>query len=429
MVSGGLVLFEFCCQFPVSDASSPRLSNVTLACGEFSIGYIIHSAEQDFPMSSQTHHTVSVDDDRVIIENAEITDSEVVEYFVGLNEDERGEAFDRALRVGVVTVGLAEILEEEEYVERRFEQMRRDLEAEIERIEQQVEEKFGDDGDVPQTLENHLDEDGKLRTHIEDAFGDVDVLVDQLDEELGENGERIQDALGPDTEGTPTYRLKSNIQDQIDRLRDKIEEQETEDETEERMKRRTTLGGEEFEEDVGQTLEDLVYGTSHEVEHTGKKEGELTNRKVGDYVLKLADTNQRIVIEAKSDQSYSQPRIKEELEEAIENRDGDYGIIVFEAESQVPDKVGYFHEFYNDRLSVALSADEDEEPEPGYLRIACSIGRGRARSRCMSMLAPILIPKRFRPKSMRSKKRSIDSEPWQKRRRRLRRRQTRSTTS
>jgi hypothetical protein len=51
---------------------------------------------------------------------------------------------------------------------------------------------------------------------------------------------------------------------------------------------------------------------------------------------------------------------------------------VFEAESQVPDKVGYFHEFDNDRLAVALSADEEEEPEPGYLRIAFSWARTRA---------------------------------------------------
>jgi hypothetical protein len=58
-------------------------------------------------------------------------------------------------------------------------------------------------------------------------------------------------------------------------------------------------------------------------------------------------------------------------------RDADYGIIVFAAESQVPDKVGYFHEFDNDRLSVALSTEEEEDPDPGYLRIAFNWARTR----------------------------------------------------
>lgn len=329
-------------------------------------------------MASQAQSSISIQDDRIVIENAEITDSEVVEYFSDLDPEERGDALDRALRVGVVTLGLAETSEQEEYVERRFEELRRDFETEIERLEEQVEEKFGDDGHVPQTLEAHLGDDGTLREHIEQAFGEDGAFVERLDEELGEDGERIRNALDPDREGTPTYRLKTTLQDQIERLRDKIEEQATEEETEERLKRRTTLKGEDFEETVGTILEDLVYGTSHEVEHTGEKVGDLTDRRVGDYVLTLAETGQRIVIEAKSDQSYNQPTIKDELEEAIENRDADYGIIVFEAESQVPNKVGYFHEFDTDRLAVALSADEKEEPEPGYLRIAFNWARTRA---------------------------------------------------
>jgi hypothetical protein len=329
-------------------------------------------------MSSQTQPSISIEDDRIVIENAEITDSEVQNYFSQYDEEKYDDALDRALRIGVVTLELAQTSEQEEYVERRFEEMRHSFESEIERIEDQVEEKFGDDGEVPQTLENHLGADGKLRGHIDEAFGEDGVFVERLDEELGEDGDRIQQALDPDTEGTPTYRLKSSIQNQIERLRDKIEEQATEEETEERMKRRSTLKGEDFEDTVSTLLSDLVYGTSHEVEPTGEKVGELSNRKVGDFVLTLADTDQRIVVEAKSDQSYTQPRIKKELENAIENRDADYGIIVFEAESQVPDKVGYFHEFDNDRLAVALSADEEEEPEPGYLRIAFSWARTRA---------------------------------------------------
>lgn len=87
----------------------------------------------------------------------------------------------------------------------------------------------------------------------------------------------------------------------------------------------------------------------------------ISGRKVGDYVLTLADTGQRIVVEAKSDQSYTQPKIKDELKSAIKNRDADYVIIIFEAESQVLDKVGYFQEFDIDYLSVALSTTPSQD--------------------------------------------------------------------
>ncbi|MDY6776001.1 MAG: hypothetical protein SV253_08005 [Halobacteria archaeon] len=316
-------------------------------------------------MATEEPSSIEIEDDRVTIRETEIADSTVVDYLKEFeSEQERMEAFERALRIGVTTIDLAETSEQEEYVERKFTEMQQEFEQEIRRIEEEVEEKFGEDGRVPRIFEDHLGQDGHLRQHIEDAFAEDGPFKERLDEELGENGERIQNALDPDTEGTPTYRLKQALQDQIRSLRDKIEEEETAEE----LRRKTTLKGDDFEETVGNILSDLVYGTNDEVEHTGEKVGEIGGRKVGDFVVTLNDTGQRIVVEAKSDSGYSQPDIKEELEDAIENRDADYGVIVFECESYIPDKVGYFHEFDSKRLSVALSEDEEDDPEPGFLR-------------------------------------------------------------
>ncbi len=44
--------------------------------------------------------------------------------------------------------------------------------------------------------------------------------------------------------------------------------------------------------------------------------------------------------------------------------------IVFECESYIPNKVGYFHEFNSERLSVALKETKDDDVEPGFLLIA-----------------------------------------------------------
>jgi hypothetical protein len=329
-------------------------------------------------MATEQQSHIHVDEERVRITELEVTDPSVVEYVQGFDEEDRAEAVTRALQIGLTTMELAETTEQEEFVERKFQEMRHDLETEIERIQEEVDEKFGDDGHVPTTLEEYLGNDGTINDHIEEAFGEDGAFVERLDEELGEDGERIREALDPDTEGTPTHRLKQSLQDQIDRLRDKIEEQATEEETREELKQRTTLKGEDFEKTVEGILEDLVYQTSDEVEFTGEETGEIGNRKVGDFVLTLNDTGQRIVIEAKSDQSYSQPRIKDELDDAIENRDADYGIIVFETAAQVPKKVGMFHEFDNERLCVALSETDDDDVERGFLRIAANWGRARA---------------------------------------------------
>jgi hypothetical protein len=330
-------------------------------------------------MATEETSPINIQNDRITINEFEITDSTVVEYFQQFDsESERGDAFERILKVGVMTMNLAETSQQEEFVERKFTEMQRELQEEINRIEDEVEEKFGDDGDVPQIFENHLGDDGHLNQHIEEAFGEDGPFKERLDEELGENGERIQQALDPDREGTPTYRLKQSLQSQIDRLRDKIEEQETAEEVEEEMRAKTTLKGEDFEDTVENILSDLVYGTSNELEYTGDTVGEIGDRKVGDFVVTLDKTGQRIVVEAKSDSGYSQRDIKEELTDAVENRDADYGIIVFECESYIPNKVGYFHEFDSERLSVALSEDEDDDVEPGFLRIGFNWAATRA---------------------------------------------------
>lgn len=70
--------------------------------------------------------------------------------------------------------------------------------------------------------------------------------------------------------------------------------------------------------------------------------------------------------------------IRSEMADAIENRDADYGIFVTECESYVPDKVGYFQEWDNEVLAVALCRDEDDDIDPGFLRIAFNWAKMRA---------------------------------------------------
>lgn len=122
----------------------------------------------------------------------------------------------------------------------------------------------------------------------------------------------------------------------------------------------------------------MVRNTNSSVEYTGNREGELDGRDVGDFVLTLGETGQRIVLEAKTEY-YSKNKIQVEMEDAIQNRDADYGMFVTDTLENIPEtKLGWFQELDQEYVSVVLSENEDDDLEPGYLRIAFNWARMRA---------------------------------------------------
>lgn len=241
-------------------------------------------------MATEGAPSIRIEDDHVHLSGLDIIDSSVVTYLKQFTDEERADALLRALRIGVTALDLAETSRQEEYVERKFDDMRREPHGDIERLEAEVDAKFGTDGDVSTTLDTHLGPDGHLKQHIDDAFGEDGLFSRRLDEELGEDGERIQQALDPDTEGTPTYRLKQTFREEVRSLRDKVEEQAAAAETEEELRRKTPLKGDDFEETVDTILSGLVYDTNDELEYTGDTNGEISGQTVGDFVVTLNET-------------------------------------------------------------------------------------------------------------------------------------------
>ncbi|WP_218780610.1 hypothetical protein [Halorarum halophilum] len=252
--------------------------------------------------------SVEVDstENEVQIQELSIHDDGLVSFLDDIDDDQKEDAVIRALKVGAATLQLAETSKDLEFVKREFHSMQEVIEGEIDDVQDDLQEKFGDDGKLARILDGHLGDDGTLREHIDDAFGEDGIFSERLDEELGEDGERIQQALDPDTEGTPTYRLKQTLKNEIQDIEEKL----TKEEAQAEVRQRTTLKGDDFEDTVEGLLDELVYHTSHSYEYTGDSEGELTGRDVGDFVLTLGDTGQRIVVEAKSEKEYSVPSIK-----------------------------------------------------------------------------------------------------------------------
>ncbi|MDS0300922.1 hypothetical protein NDI76_19425 [Halogeometricum sp. S1BR25-6] len=324
--------------------------------------------------------TINIDTETgtVRFEDFTVADNELATFLAEQEEDALEDAARHVVRIGAATLSLAETSKEVEHVKREFDQMRADFDEELDTVKDELDRRFGDDGEVSAILDRHLGSEGRLARELDDVFGDNGRLARRLDEELGEDGERIQTALDPDRDGTPTNRLRETIRSEIRELATQLEREDAKEEGRDEVRERTTEKGYIFEDQVDEFLTDLVYGSSHSVERTSETVGELTDSKVGDFVLTLGTTEQRIVVEAKSEQNYTQPKIKSEMREAIENRDADYGIFVSECESYVPNKVGYLREFDGEFLSVALCADEDDEVDPRLLHVGFNWAEMRA---------------------------------------------------
>ena len=312
-------------------------------------------------------------ENRVHIQDFTIHDTSLASYLDGFEEDEREDALEHALRVGVATLELSETTKDVEHVRSEFESMQQEFSNEIAVVEEELAEKFGDEGKVARILDEHFGDDGRLRGHIEDAFGDDGAFKERLDDELGEDGERIKKALDPDREGTPTYRLKQTFKDEIEKIKDELVAEEAAEE----VREQTRFRGFDFEEQVEKILEELVDQTSNQVRDTSQETGAKGSSKKGDFVITLGETDQRIVVEAKN--GAFNGTVEDEMDEAIENREADYGIFVASSIEYLPrTRLGWFSEVDQNFVVVALSGEDDEEIEPRFLKFAYHWARTRA---------------------------------------------------
>ena len=301
-------------------------------------------------MATESQPTISISDDELTIEQLTIEDPDVIQYLTS-REEAPAETARLALQVGVSTLRLSDTTEEAEFVRNEFNKMNSELEAELD--------------DFRDELEEWLDhEDGEFAEIIEDTFG--------------ENGQLVEEVFDPTVDGTPLQRFRSEIENQLQDMRDSLLEQEVE----ERVEETTTKKGENFEDDLNGLLTRVARSTD-EIKRTGDEHGQVTDRFVGDFVLTLGDTQQDIVIEAKHVSQLSKPEIKRQLEEGMKNRGADYGVLVLRNENAASDFLGAFREFDQQMLYVAISDEDSERYDERLLNLALEWARMRTLSQRM----------------------------------------------
>ena len=167
----------------------------------------------------------------------------------------------------------------------------------------------------------------------------INVIQNKIDEQFGEQGQNILDAI---------QKLKEDLG--IAKEKD-IEHQ------------KGTQKGVEFEEYCFNVISEIAKVYGDKIEPTGNTTGLIAGSKKGDHVYTIVDTGKKIVLEEKDYSSQqTQPKLESYIKEAIENRGADYGIVVSKRKSGFPQHVGIFQEFGN-KLFVALTTEESEDAE------------------------------------------------------------------
>lgn len=346
--------------------------------------------------------TISLDSDdgRLTIEQLTLHDSTVVEYLSEFEPDRQEEVLREALNIGTSALQVVETSQETELVERRFAELEHQFQESLDDLQSELDDRFDEDGgEVARILDAHLGEDGHLKDHFQDAFGEEGRLKEQLEDQIGEDGEKFQEALDPDREGTPTYRLKQNLLSEIKQIKTQLEK----DEAREEVREKTPLRGFDFEDSLEAILENLVHQTPNQVRNTSEETGSKGQSKKGDFVVTLGETDQRIVVEAKNGEFNG--TVESEMEEAIENREADYGIFVASSTAYLPTtKVGWFSEIDQNYVVVALSDDGADDIDPRFFKFAYHWARTR------TLLASVDVNSELDPEAIKTELDRIEDE-------------------
>ena len=349
---------------------------------------------------------IVVADGAVTIRSFETRAPEVVRYFenrarVGPDGEIQipSALLDRALRVGVLALGNADVSVNVDYVDKEFQRLaaRLDtfLEYRVRELNETFEEVFSEDhGRLGQALQDYLGDGGELSALFD---------PDRRDSAIGRMRELMRDHF--DGEGSKLYRLlditdprspltkwQRELKEQFNGLRRLIEdyraehkEQRAAEQARAAEREKGALKGHDFEEQAFVALAEIadVFGDSAEATGAQAATG---GRKLGDVVVTVNERDTRgaqlrMVFEAK-DRPVGQRPILRELAGAAKNRGAVAAVAVFGRAEHMPTGSAPFREYGNARY---LCLYDKEQPED---RLALQLAYRVARFWALADLMP-----------------------------------------
>lgn len=284
---------------------------------------------------------IEIEEDGLWIKDLKITDEEVVDYYRDMEEDAACQDIVKAMRMGTVALKSIKVSENIDYIKREFDKLDHSFERSLEETIEELDEYIGEDGKLPEKIEEFFGEEGKV----------------------------VRELFDPSEPGTPLYKLKNEILQTMTAL---IKE-------EERKKSKPTKIGGDFEDFVEEMLAETIKlrkDCSDRLKDTSQEKG-LMDTTTGDFVVDVEGREScRLAIEVKDYQTISGPDIKQNMEEALENRDASYGIFINKNVEGLPDYMGWFHDYPRDNYLVcALTSEKEETLHQEMLHTAYQWGR------------------------------------------------------
>ena len=180
--------------------------------------------------------------------------------------------------------------------------------------------------------------------YVEKKFMSIqNKLEKQLNEQFGDHGNSIRDSM---KEMFDKLGLDIGINRAVE-----LEHQ------------KGTQKGVEFEKYCEEIISEIAKHHNDRVESTGNVSGIVEGSKKGDYVYTIQDSGKKIVLEMKDYANpQSTPKLEKYLDDALENRGAEYGIVISKRKSGFSKDVGIFQE-YGNKLFVALTTEDSDDAE------------------------------------------------------------------
>jgi hypothetical protein len=276
--------------------------------------------------------------------NWQTDDSDIVSFFQDKRLEDRLGAFEKALKVGVIASNVVGSAGRIDYARKEFGSLETRFEQQIDRTLTQLGETFDD----------MFGEKGKFGKIIENSFVD--------------HGKPVKEAFEPAKDSAPLYQLRVELERQITEVQKALVKRSGAGEA----LPGTPVKGLEIEDEVHSILSRIVRERKgDEMEATDMSVGELSASKKGEFLIRFAETPASpLAIETKDEARISLPELNRTLEKTLENRGAAYAILVSKNVEALPDSVGWFNEYENNKLVVALGASGSGQVREEVLNIA-----------------------------------------------------------
>ena len=250
------------------------------------------------PAPDDRSAVVSIDGDRVRIQDLLLVDGGAAAFLAGRPAEERPGIVERAVRIGLMALQDAGVSVNVDVVRHEFDALLARTQVANEQAGRALEEalrlNFADgDGRLPRTLEKFLGDRGALRTFVNDLFDEKrrDSAIGRMRELLGTyfdgDASRLALLLDPTRLNSPLHQFRKEVSDGFTQLNDRLTAIEAAAAARGAERARSAAKGADFEALVADFLGDIARGCGDLLDRTGLEAGATIASKKGDFVVTL----------------------------------------------------------------------------------------------------------------------------------------------